>query len=160
MSAELLGGERVAITADRRKVHVFERTMSTARQHALEASQAAHIDVWRLVTPMSGKQRVRLDTVAPKPAVDAAAPPAERLDAIWAGVRVNAARERVNTRTRTAKSRRVDDDEFTEHYELGYGIPKVADWKLWHILDAHALRGVREIDARDLSRLVTRPQRR
>lgn len=159
MVSELAGGERIAITAGNRKVHIFERTMSTDRQRDLAAQAADHLDVWRLVTPMSAKQRARLDASAPIPPVDPNAPPGEQIDTIKAAVSSHIWREKANSRTADAKTVRAAADTAIEYYELGYGIPTIRTEKLWAILDRIALSGVLSIDAANLSALITRPRR-
>lgn len=158
----LLGGERIAINSTKRPwpLHVFERSMSEERERLLQAGEDDFIDVWRLVTPMSSKQRARLDGAAPIPEVKAGTPPANQIDAIREALRLRRFRERANTRTTGIKVTQQDGDTIYEAYELGYGIRRVSTGVLWRIFDTLARNGVQEIDAADLSKLVTRRQTR
>lgn len=153
MSA-LRGGERVVITHKGRTVHIFERSMSDELQQlrADDEDDTPVIDLWRLVTPMSAKQKRKLP---PLPNVRSL-PPAERAQAIWERNERFKARERINSRTRAAKVEyAVTDDLMVVKYDLGYGIRPVGMWKLWDILDDLARAGSNRIDALALDKKIT-----
>lgn len=71
---ELLGGERVTIVAGNTVVQTFERTMSDALQRHVVDQATEVIDLWRLVTPMSAKQKRKLP---PLPDLDVQSLPLE-----------------------------------------------------------------------------------
>ncbi len=152
---ELLGGERVSIVDGDTKVQTFERTMSEKRQRQLEADPDAYniIDVWRLVTRMSARQKRKRDPVPP---LDFSAPLDRQVDQIWGSVEEIKQRERATARGRRVKAtRRVSDDTVAERYELGHGIPPVGVFVLWGILDGLARNRTKKIDAAELAWLIT-----
>lgn len=153
---ELRGGERVEIFDNVTGYHLqtFERAMSEAMERHVEAEGAPNvIDVWRLVTPMSTKQKRKLQ---PLPKVDLSAPLSVQTGQVGRIIRRIVGRERINARSKEVKvERRVSDHETRVEYRLGHGIPIVGIFVLWDILDEIARQGRQHIGNTDLARRIT-----
>lgn len=148
MSKELLGGERVKITHQGNVVQTFERTMSEERlEHLLKVDPPeGFIDLWRLATPMSAKQKQHLSD---PPKLDLNSSAEDQTRQIWDRIENTKRRERITGRTKDVLS--ADG----KNYELGNDIHPVAKALLWEILDGLARAGENEIEAAKLDYFIT-----
>ena len=165
----LPAGVRVRIvTTTGHLLHTFERAISEEAQRwqsrPVDLSEACSGDpddvdayrrsraetapqVWRLITPMSARQKAKLPPLVSETTRIAALDPAAQCDAAIALVRQHKHRERITARTIGA--------ETDDRYLLGGSLPPIEKTRLWQILDGFARVGCTEVDAEALRKLVT-----